>query len=289
LAGHTVTSRRRGCVHRHASRPRADVLEPAFPPRVERPRRIPSPRHRLAAVQGAAARSTFGGWHSKRDGTPVTIADRAAEQAARDWLRRRFPDDGVLGEELGEDRPGAKRRWLLDPIDGTKTFVRGVPLWGSLIALHEEEQVLVGAIYCPAVGELVVAAPGAGCWWNGSRCAVSAVGELAAATILTTDDRFTGFPSRASSWHQLTSHVAMSRTWGDCYGYLLVATGRAELMTDPVLSAWDAAALVPIIAEAGGVYTDWRGCTSAFSGAGVIATNAALAGQLRTRLGVATG
>jgi histidinol-phosphatase len=226
---------------------------------------------------------------SKRDGTPVTVADRAAEAAARDWLRARFPDDGILGEELGEEHPGARRRWVLDPIDGTKTFVRGVPLWGSLVALHEGETVLAGAIYCPAVGELVAAAPDAGCWWNGSRCNVSAIADLAAATILTTDERFTGHPRRAASWLELAACVSVSRSWGDCYGYLLIATGRAELMTDPVLSPWDAAALLPVITEAGGVFSDWRGRRTAFGGAGVVATNAFLADEIRSRLGVGTG
>jgi histidinol-phosphatase len=223
---------------------------------------------------------------SKRDGTPVTVADRSAEQVAREWLRVRFPKDGILGEELGEERPGARRRWVLDPIDGTKTFVRGVPLWGSLVALHEGEKILAGAIYCPAVAELVVAAPGAGCWWNGSRCAVSAVDRLAAATILTTDERFPGNPDYAAAWRQLASCASVSRSWGDCYGYLLVATGRAELMTDAVLSPWDAAVLHPVITEAGGVYSDWRGRAVAFGEAGVVATNALLADEIRSRLGV---
>jgi histidinol-phosphatase len=226
---------------------------------------------------------------SKRDGTPVTVADRAAEQAARDWLRTRFPDDGILGEELGEERPRARRRWVLDPIDGTKTFVRGVPLWGSLVAVHEGETILAGAIYCPAVGELVAAAPGAGCWWNGGRCTVSRVSELADATILSTGVRFTGFPARGAAWRELAERAAVSRTWGDCYGYLLVATGRAELMTDPALSPWDAAALLPVITEAGGVYTDWRGRVTVFERAGVVATNALLADEIRSRLGVGTG
>jgi histidinol-phosphatase len=226
---------------------------------------------------------------SKHDGTPVTVADRAAEEVARDWLRARFPDDGILGEELGEERPRARRRWVLDPIDGTKTFVRGVPLWGSLVALHEGETVLAGAIYCPAVGELVAAAPGAGCWWNGSRCTVSAIGDLTAATIVTTDERFVDHPGRAASWRELAERVSVSRSWGDCYGYLLVATGRAELMTDPVLSLWDAVALLPVITEAGGIYTDWRGRLTAFGGAGVVATNARLAGEIRSRLGVGDG
>jgi histidinol-phosphatase len=135
----------------------------------------------------------------------------------------------------------------------------------------------------------LAAAPGAGCWWNGTRCAVSAVGDLSAATILTTDERFVGSRARAESWRALAEHAAVSRTWGDCYGYLLVATGRAELMTDPVLSPWDAAALLPVITESGGVYTDWRGCVTAFSGAGVIATNAVLAEEIRSYLGVTCG
>jgi histidinol phosphatase-like enzyme (inositol monophosphatase family) len=223
---------------------------------------------------------------TKGDGTPVTVADRSAELIAREWLRTRFPNDGILGEELGEERPGSRRQWVLDPIDGTKTFVRGVPLWGTMVALHEGDRILVGAVYCPAVSELVVAAPDEGCWWNGTRCAVSNVGDLAAATILTTDERFAGFPERGSLWRDLEMRVAMSRTWGDCYGYLLVATGRAELMTDPVLSPWDAAALLPIITEAGGTFTDWNGHVTAFEKAGVIATNAALGDEIRSHLGV---
>ena len=223
---------------------------------------------------------------TKHDGSPVTIADRAAEQAAREWLRAHFPDDGILGEEFGEERPGARRRWVLDPVDGTKTFIRGVPLWGSLVAVHEGERVLAGAIYCPAVGELAAAAPGAGCWHNGRRCAVSTVSDLAAATILTTDEHFIGRPRGGAVWPALAARVALSRTWGDCYGYLLVATGRAELMTDAVLSPWDAAPLFPVITEAGGVCTDWRGAAAPFSGAGVVATNAALAAEIRTALGI---
>ena len=134
---------------------------------------------------------------TKADGSPVTVADRAAEEAARDWVRRYFPDDGMLGEEFGEERAGARRRWVIDPIDGTKSFVRGTPLWGSLVALCEGESVLAGAAYFPAVGELIAAAPGAGCWWNGSRCAVSSVARVDAATVLTTDERFRERPDAA--------------------------------------------------------------------------------------------
>ena len=220
---------------------------------------------------------------TKADGSPVTIADRAAETAARAWINSRFPQDGVLGEELGEERPGAARRWIIDPIDGTKSFVRGVPLWGSLVALCEGDRVLAGAAYFPAVDELVAAAPGAGCWWNGSRCRVSPVSALAEATVLTTDERFPDRPERAGGWRALSHAAAVGRTWGDCFGYLLVATGRAEAMCDGTLSVWDAAALQPIIEEAGGVFTDWLGVPTAFGGSAV-ATNHALADEVRAVL-----
>ena len=214
----------------------------------------------------------------KADGSPVTAADRAAEQAARDWVRQHFPEDGVLGEEFGEERPGARRRWVIDPIDGTKSFVHGVPFWGSLVALCEGETVLAGAAFFPAIDELVVAAPGAGCWWNGQRCAVSAVDELSSATAMTTDERFREFAGRRAGWERLAARVEIARSWGDCFGYLLVATGRAEIMCDPVLSPWDAAALQPIIVEAGGWFGDWSGHATAFGGS-AIASNRLLADE----------
>ena len=220
---------------------------------------------------------------TKADGSPVTVADRAAETAARAWVQSRFPQDGVLGEELGEERPGAARRWIIDPIDGTKAFVRGTPLWGSLVALCEGERVLAGAAYFPAVDELVAAAPGAGCWWNGSRCHVSSVSSLADATVLTTDERFPENPERAAGFRALARVASVSRTWGDCFGYLLVATGRAEVMCDGTMSVWDAAALQPIIEEAGGVFTDWLGMATAFGGSAV-ATNRLLADEARATL-----
>jgi len=220
---------------------------------------------------------------TKRDGTPVTVADREAEARAREWIEARFPDDGILGEELGVQNPNAERRWILDPIDGTKTFVRGVPLWGTLVAVAKGEEVLAGAAYFPAVGEALVAAPGHGCWWNGAKCAVSAVADLGAATALITDERFGENPARGDAWRALSSRAAVARTWGDCYGYLLVATGRAEVMVDEILSPWDAAALFPIVREAGGVFTDWGGRATAF-GSNAIATNAALADEVRRLL-----
>jgi len=224
---------------------------------------------------------------AKADGSPVTIADRNAEQAARAWIAKNHPDDGILGEELGVTRPDARRRWIVDPIDGTKTFVRGVPLWGTLVALCEGDEVLAGAAYFPAIGEMLSAARGGGCWWNGARSRVSPVASVREATVLTTDERFAGDGAHLAGWRNLDGNAAVSRSWGDCYGYLLVATGRAEVMVDGIVSPWDAAALMPIVEEAGGVFTDWKGTRTAFGGSAV-ATNQGVAVESRLLLGTGT-
>ena len=243
----------------------------------------------VARLAGGVALGYFGGdlrVESKHDGSPVTIADRTAEARAREWIMSRFPDDGILGEEHGEHLPTARRRWVLDPIDGTKAFVRGVPLWGTLVALCEGTDVLAGAAFCPAVDEMVVAARGEGCWWNGSRARVSQVSDLAAATILTSDPVFPGRPQHRDAWTRLEQRAGLSRSWADCYGYVLVATGRAEVIADAVMNAWDSAAVEPLIVEAGGVFTDWDGQPTAFGGS-AIASNEALAREVREALRVA--
>lgn len=217
---------------------------------------------------------------TKQDGSPVTAADHQAEEAARAWLAKRFPDDGITGEELGEQPGASGRRWLLDPVDGTKSFIRGVPMWGSLVAVLDGERVLAGAAYYPAVGERLAAAPGEGCYWNERRARVSDTSSLAGATVLITDERDFPRASQRESWRTLTGEAGVARGWGDCFGYLLVATGRAEVMVDPVVNAWDVACFQPIIEEAGGVFTDLKGGKSAFKGS-VIATNSALARSVR--------
>ena len=222
----------------------------------------------------------------KPDGSEVTIADRDAEAAVRRWIEERFPSDAILGEEMGEQNTSSARRWIIDPIDGTRSFVRGVPLWGSLIALEEEGVVIGGAINCAATGDLLVAARGHGCWHNGSRASVSNTDSLATATILTTDTRFLEHPSRGARWAELGSKVATARAWGDCYGYVLVANGRADLMVDDRMNPWDVAALIPVVEEAGGVFTDWEGRRGI--GKDAVASNATLAAEFRSRLGVRT-
>ncbi len=219
----------------------------------------------------------------KGDGSPVTIADREAERVAREWLTARFPKDGLHGEEFGIERAEGTRRWILDPIDGTKAFVRGVPLWGTLVACCEGDTVLSGAACFPAVDELIVAAAGEGCWWNGARAQVSSVDTLEQSTLLITDDVFADRPWRSGPWRELASRAGVTRTWGDCYGYLLVATGRAEIMVDDIVNPWDTAAIYPLITEAGGQFTSWKGIDTAFGG-DAIATNAAVGDAARALL-----
>ena len=195
---------------------------------------------------------------TKRDGSPVSIADRATEQFGRDWINKRFPHDGIEGEEL-EDLPASSTvTWIVDPIDGTRSFLRGVPLWGTLAAVIQDGRVIAGAASFPALNEVISAGEGAGCWWNGAKAAVSTCQRVSDALILTTDTAFFA-GSRKSGWDNLASSAKMVRTWGDCYGYLLVATGRAEAMLDVNLARWDAAPFGPIIREAGGIFTDWEG------------------------------
>lgn len=220
---------------------------------------------------------------TKSDGTPVTIADRTAEEAARQWIEHRFPEDGLIGEEFPIVRPDARRKWIIDPIDGTKSFVRDVPLWGTLVAVAEGTEIIAGAAFFPELSEMVAAANGCGCWWNGSRASVSSVANLSNATILTSQTPFSSDAECSRRWHKLETIARVSRTWGDCFGYLMVATGRAEAMADPVLSSWDIAPFLPIIREAGGVLTDFTGAVTAFGGS-AIATNAALDDIVRDML-----
>jgi len=243
----------------------------------------------LARLAGDNAIRFFGSTleiESKKDGSPVTEADRSTEVLAREWVESRFPGDGIVGEEFGSSRPDAQRQWIIDPIDGTKSFVHGVPLWGTLVAVMAGESVLAGAAFFPAIGEMIVAGAGEGCWWNSKRCSVSSVDNVAAATVLSSDVRFDSKqPHFRVGWQMLREKAAIVRTWGDCYGYLLVATGRAEVMVDPVLSVWDIAPFVCIVPEAGGVLTDLAGNVTAFGGSAV-ATNSALARAARETLGV---
>ncbi len=210
----------------------------------------------------------------KRDRSPVTVADRKAEELIRNLIAESFPEDGVLGEEFDETPSKNGYRWILDPIDGTKSFIHGVPLFGTLIGLEFEEEVVVGVARFPGLNEVVYAVRGNGTWWQRGdgepeRAKVSAVAELSDALFCTTT--FTGWETHGGRdvLDRLCAACGLTRSWGDCYGHILVATGRAEIMVDPILNAWDAAALVPILQEAGGHYVDWNGVPSIHTGNGI--------------------
>jgi histidinol-phosphatase len=202
----------------------------------------------------------------KEDQSPVTIADRQAERLMRELIEARYPHHSILGEEEGETRPGASFRWIIDPIDGTKTFVRGVPFYAVLVGLEREGEPVVGAINVPATGELLHAAVGQGCLWNGRRARVSEVAGLGDALLACTDMASMAEHGRAGAFERLSAATKLQRTWGDAYGYVLVATGRAELMLDPIVSVWDCAALLPVVVEAGGTFTDWSGMPTIHAG-----------------------
>jgi histidinol phosphatase-like enzyme (inositol monophosphatase family) len=196
----------------------------------------------------------------KADESPVTIADREAEAYLRAAILARYPDHAILGEEEGSSgAEDATYRWILDPIDGTKSFIRGVPLYGVMVGLLREGEPLIGAVNMPALGEIVYAGRGLGCFWNGRPCHVSGVTRLADSLLVPTIASGYERDGKAEAFSRLSAAVGMLRTWGDCYGYLLVATGRAEVALDPIMSVWDAAALQPILQEAGGTFTNWQG------------------------------
>lgn len=216
---------------------------------------------------------------AKGDGSPVTRADREAEALLRERIRERFPTHGILGEEFGEEQAGADIRWILDPIDGTRSFARGVPLYGVLVGIEVEGQPVAGVVHFPALSETVWAAKGHGCIWNGVPCRVSQERRLDQSLVLTTDEEAFRQRSDAPGWAALGRQANMVRSWGDCYGHALVATGRAEVMVDPVLSAWDSAPLLTILTEAGGTFTSLEGDTTHLGGSG-ISTNGHLHPQV---------
>ena len=239
----------------------------------------------LLAVRQAAA-MTLRWFHAadlavveKADRSPVTEADRAAEAYLRDTLLAAFPTDAFLGEETGTATGTSGFEWVVDPIDGTKSFIRGVPFYATLVGCRHEGQGVIGVIAIPALAEMVYAAAGGGAWHaigtaEPVRARVSPHNSLSAGLLCTSD--FTSFGKRADgstrgqpARRRLEDACLLARTWGDGYGYLLVATGRAEVMVDPIMNAWDAAAVETVVIEAGGRFTDWQGRPRIDAGDGV--------------------
>jgi histidinol-phosphatase len=236
----------------------------------------------------------------KADDTPVTAADRAAEEFIRSEIEKHYPAHAILGEEFGATpsasvslRESATKSaaqsaslrdsvtesaaqsaslrdsvtesanqsvvWIIDPIDGTKSFLRGVPLYGVLIGLEIDGDIKVGAAYFPGTDEMLCAAEGLGAWWNGRRARVSEIASLDRAFVCYTNERNMVRQNRDAAWKRINEAAYASRGWSDAYGYLCVATGRAEAMFDPIMNIWDCGPFPVIFKEAGGYFGSWDG------------------------------
>ena len=201
----------------------------------------------------------------KADQTPVTLADRGAEELMRRLIRARFPGHGIIGEEFGSENETAEFVWVLDPVDGTKSFISACPLFGTLIALQHQGVPVLGAIHQPILRQLLIGDCATATFYSGAagsrgRAArVRACPRVEDATLLCTNLLSPAKYREGRSFEALIRRAKLVRTWGDCYGYLLVATGWADVMCDPIMKPWDLLALIPIIRGAGGVVTDWHG------------------------------
>ncbi len=210
----------------------------------------------------------------KHDDSPVTIADREAERLLRDEITRHFPDDAIVGEEFGESEGTSGSRWILDPIDGTKAFIAGVPLFGVMIGLEHEGECVLGTVRFPVLGEAVAARRGGGTWYHRSghpprQTFARDTSELASADLCITDIECWREVSCLDGLLALSAQCRITRGWGDCYGHCLIATGRADIMVDPMLNSWDAAALIPIVTESGAEFVDFRGRSTIHGGNGI--------------------
>ena len=216
----------------------------------------------LAEQSGEFIRPLFGSpglaVETKADQSPVTAADRGAEELMRAHIAKKFPAHGIIGEEFGSARADAEFVWVLDPIDGTKSFITGVPLWGTLIALLHRGQPVLGVIHMPILKQLMVG-DGTTTTLNGRAVRTRPCARVEDATLLTSDPLNPAKYQNGAAFDALAHRAKLVRTWGDCHGYLLVASGRADAMLDPIMNPWDIAALVPVIRGAGGVITDWFG------------------------------
>lgn len=217
---------------------------------------------------------------SKSDDSPVTIADRETEKILRNEIQKRYPDHGIIGEEFGKTNEESPVQWVLDPIDGTKSFIHGIPFYTTLIGILVENEPQVGIIYAPALEELCAAAIGHGATLNGTPCHVRDTQDLEEATFLVTEINKFNEMGEQALFQELLDRTKLHRTWGDAYGHMMVATGRADLMYDPELNIWDAAALLPIVQEAGGVFSDKHGKQTIHSGNGY-STSKALYSQVK--------
>ena len=223
---------------------------------------------------------------TKPDETPVTRADKEAEETLRNHLAHEFPNDAIVGEEFGTQSGSTDYTWYLDPVDGTKSFVRGIPLYGTMMGLENKDKAVAGVIVFPALNEIVYAAKGLGAWWSDQldpvtpkRARVSNISQLSDAYFTTTSSRSFWEVDKGDAYRKLIEAAGVIRGLPDCYGHYLVATGRCEIMIDPVMEVYDNAPLQSIIEEAGGTFTDTQG-NPTIHGGSALSTNGNLHDQV---------
>lgn len=219
---------------------------------------------------------------SKADNTPVTLADRGAEQLMRAMIRERHPDHGIIGEEFGAERADAEWTWVLDPVDGTRSFAAGVPLFGTLIALMHRGAPVLGCIHQPVLRQLCIG-DGESTTLNGRPVRVRPCERIEDALLLASDPFGAAKHQDGAAFDRLARRARLHRTWGDCYGYLLLASGWADIMTDPIMSPWDIQALIPVVRGAGGIITDWHG-GDPVSGTSIVASGRRLHAEVLAAL-----
>jgi myo-inositol-1(or 4)-monophosphatase len=215
----------------------------------------------LAELSGAIIKKYFRtviSVETKSDNSPVTIADKSAEELLRDKIMSKYPEHGILGEEYGTYNESAEHKWILDPIDGTKSFITGIATFGTLIGLLQDGIPVLGLFHQPILGELLIG-DNESTELNGKRIKIRPCAKIEGATLLTTDHLMIGNYKSQKAFNRLAKKVKLYRTWGDCFGYYLLCTGYADIMVDPIMSPWDALPLIPIIKGAGGRVTDYEG------------------------------
>ncbi|MFL5329560.1 MAG: inositol monophosphatase family protein [Gemmataceae bacterium] len=215
----------------------------------------------------------------KKDNSPVTIADREAEDHLRKVLLERFPNDCFLGEESGDSSGTSGYRWIVDPIDGTRSFIRGIPMWATLVGLQRGTELIAGVVHEPSLGNTYRALRGDGAFKNDRLIHVSAVERLEHAMLCTCDLNFFEAAGQVDVCLRLARKVQRQRGYGDYFGFVLVAQGSADVMLDYGVHPWDVGALIPLVLEAGGTFTDWTGAPM-FESPFALATNGKLESEV---------
>ena len=208
---------------------------------------------------------------SKSDDSPVTIADKKAEEIMREAILKNFPGHGIIGEEFGIENPDAEYKWILDPIDGTKSFICGTITFGTLIALTQNGKPILGVINQPIMNDFLIG-DNSSTELNGEKVFLRECKSISEAVLITADHFNVKKYQEGKKFEELAQKVKLYRGWGDCYGYYLLATGYADIVVDPIMNIWDSAALIPVVLGAGGIITDWQG-NDAIQGNSIVASS----------------